>query len=45
MSTNIVQRVHQKCLELHNFVPIFLKKILGEDPQTPLSRVLSKDVF
>ena len=25
MSTNIVQSVHQKCLELHNCVPIFLK--------------------
>ena len=35
MSTNIVQRVHQKCLELHNFVPIFLFFFLGEDPRPP----------
>ena len=44
MSTNIVQSVHQKCLELHNFVPIFLKIFWG-GPQTPFSLVLSNDVF
>ena len=32
---NIVQSVHQKCLELHNFVPIFLIFFLGEDPRPP----------
>ena len=25
MGTTIVQSAHQKCLELHNFVPIFFK--------------------
>ena len=25
MVTTIVQSAYQKCLELHNFVPIFLK--------------------
>ena len=45
MSTNIVQSVHQKCLELHNLVSIFLILFLREDPQHPHSPVLSKDVF
>ena len=35
MNTTIVRSAYQKCLELYGFVPIFLKKILGEDPQTP----------
>ena len=34
--SNIVQSAIQKCLELHNFVTIFIKKILGEDLQYPL---------
>ena len=36
MGTTIVQNVYQKCLELHDFVQIFFKIFLGEDPQTPL---------
>ena len=44
MSTNIVQSVHQKCLELHNFVPIFLK-FSGGGPPDPFLLVMSKDVF
>ena len=35
MSTNIVQSVLQKCLELHNFVPIFLKIFWGSTPRPP----------
>ena len=35
MSTNIVQSVHQKCLELHDFVPFFLKLFWGRTPRTP----------
>ena len=35
MGTTIVQSAYQKSLELHDFVPIFLKNFLGEDPQTP----------
>ena len=47
MSTSIVQSAYQKCLKLYHFVPIFLKKILGEDPQTPppLSRVFLRVYF
>ena len=43
MSTNNVQIVHQKCIELHKFVPIFLKFSGG--PPDPLSLVLAKDVL
>ena len=35
MNTNIVLSVHQKCLELHNFVPIFLKFSGGGPPDPP----------
>ena len=35
MSTNIVQSVHQKCLELHNFVPIVLIFFSGGGPPDP----------
>ena len=44
MSTNIVQNAHKKCLELHNFVPIFFKNFSGgpPDPPPPLSHVFSK---
>ena len=44
MSTTIVQSAYQKCLELNDFVPIFLK-FSGEDPQTPLSRVFLRVCF
>ena len=46
MSTTIVQSAYQKCLELHDFVPIFLNFFLGEDPHTtPLSRVFLRECF
>ena len=45
MSTTIVQSAYQKCLELYDFVPIFLKNFLGEDPQTPLYRVFLRVCF
>ena len=32
MGTTIVQNVYQKCLELHDIVPIFLKFFWGPDP-------------
>ena len=35
MGTTIVQKAYQKCLELHDFVPIFLKKIWGMNPRPP----------
>ena len=36
-----IQSVHQKCLELHNIVPIFLKIFWGRtpDPPPPLSLI------
>ena len=39
-STNIVQSVHQKCLEWHNFVPIFLKFFWGRTPRPPVTCIV-----
>ena len=33
MSTHIVQIAYKKCLEMHDFVPIFLQIILVEEPR------------
>ena len=35
MGTTIVQNAYQKCLELHDFVPISLKKFSGGGPPDP----------
>ena len=35
--TDIVQSAYKKCSELHGFVPIFLKKFLGEEPPPPFT--------
>ena len=46
MSTNIEQRVHQKCLELHTFVPILLKKkFWGRTPRPPFHVVCLRICF
>ena len=36
MSTHIVQIAYKNCLEMDDFVPIFLKINSGGGPQTPL---------
>ena len=35
MGTTIVQSAFQKCLELHDFVPIFFKIFRGRTPRPP----------
>ena len=37
MGKTIVQSAYQKCLELHDFVPIFLKFSWGRTPRKPPS--------
>ena len=46
MGTTIVQSAYQKYLELHDFVPIFLKIFWGGDPRPPsLFRVFLRACF
>ena len=44
MGTTIVQSAYQKCLELHDFVPIFLEFSGGGPPDPPLPGI-SKGMF
>ena len=44
MGTTIEQSAYQKCLELHDFVPIFFKIVGGEPPDHPLPGI-SKGMF
>ena len=45
MGTTIVQSAYQKCLELHDFVPIFLKFFWGRTPRPPSLPGISKGYF
>ena len=47
MGTTIVESAYQKCLALHDFVPIFLKIFWGRTPRPPLPPLpgISKGMF
>ena len=45
MGTTIVQSAYQKWLELHDFVPIFLKFFWGSTPNPPPLPGISKGMF
>ena len=45
MGTTIVHSAYQKYLELHDFVPIFLKFFWGRTPRPPFLTGISKGMF